>query len=447
VKTSPQTVILAENPVMAIRFCTANFPGVIQVQEDGSFKGHAASIFNQFRHSLLHIFPNVTLFTADQLGSMSADTQQLHGCLGRLQRNESDITYPIVKFPVKAPGLKQSSVLQSSKTVIVSAYNSNAGKLSIDVMDAFQSFSPQLWCLTIITACIITFVLYKIFKYENRQEERSIKQAGAILLANSLKQHSLYSCRSKQTSARLVIFWFAVYSFLILFYFSSMIKTEMVIQKEPETITTYDDVLGKSIRPLWARQTDDSEQFMRAAAGTKEARVWELANRLGLNNSFLHSDKDVERVIFDIMGRKSVWLAQSWMAVMFLTNFCPFIRAKDMFPNTNSLWKPDESTRETLMGLLYSANMDPVQGKKYYQLTQMMLEMGHSQISLKMIEFVASPYTGSRGERECLANRVIFPDQELHAVELPHYSRLFLVCSSLLLLLHFLLLFEHVLRA
>ena len=105
-------------------------------------------------------------------------------------------------------------------------------------------------------------------------------QALVVATANIMKQHTSYNIREQLLRRQLVLLLFAVFSFLIMFYFSSMIKTEMVVQRRPETISSYEDLLAKpNIKPLWAKPLNDHWDFMNAGGNTAEGRIWERARK------------------------------------------------------------------------------------------------------------------------------------------------------------------------
>ena len=362
-------------------------------------------------------------------------------------------------FPVPGNGLKHGNTGIASKVVMFSTYNSTAISSDTDVMDAFKSFSHQLWSLTILAAAILTVVVFFIFQVkllilgrsktnrdravqpiDRQRTRRCMHQALVVATANILKQHTSYSFRGNSLWAKIILFLFALFSFLITFYFSSMIKTDMVVQKRPETISSYEDLLAKpNIKPLWTKQLGGHWDFMHANRNTAEGRIWERAKKYGIDSCFLKSLADIQQNIGTISRQEAVWFGSSNFVGAIITNACAFSRTNDISPDVNSWFRSDENARETLTVLMQAAALPPESVTKMNRIIQAEFEHHVLYQALTRMEFSIFPDTGGKSLRDCVANGIIYPDYEIGAVHLPHYSRLWflsgyglLFCLSLL---------------
>jgi hypothetical protein len=225
---------------------------------------------------------------------------------------------------------------------------------------------------------------------------------------------------------------FAVFSFLITFYFSSMIKTEMVVLKDPITITTYAQILERRVRPLFADVINDDADFKYADAGTDAAKIWQLAQTYGIKSCLLSSDADILRVLPDCAVQKAVWLGSLYITDLALKNICPLMRKQGLYNHINPLMTADASAREKIVGLPFSSSMSEWKTRRYLRLTTSFLELGIVIKTIKLMEFQASPFTGSKELMECLSNKIIAPDHEFHPVKATHYKQLFVISSILL---------------
>ena len=239
--------------------CSITLPEVVEVRADQRLDGILATLLYDFIDTFHRPFRNVTITSGGTLGSKRGESGVFDGCMALLMQNQSDVAFPLMKFPSDIPHVMQSSPLLSSKTIIISAYNDTfIDGSETNVMDAFHSFSRGLWTLNIFTAAVFVCILVALFRFRILSLYRTRKPASKsaslihslnILLANILKQHSSYYVRSRKLTGKSVLFLFALFSLLTTFYFSSMIKTEMVVQKEPETITSYAEILDKKVQP------------------------------------------------------------------------------------------------------------------------------------------------------------------------------------------------------
>jgi hypothetical protein len=263
---------------MAIRFCSVLFPQLIEVKEDGSFSGFLKPIWNTYVECLSRKFENVSVTAHGPLGEAAGNSMQLTGCMGRLQRNESDVACPFMEYPIAAPGVRMSTFMLATKTSIVSAYNDLPNESATDVMDAFHSFTPSLWLLVATTALLLTmFVSVSTLSNNKRQRRlsfrsRSISLSIRITMGYMLKQHSRYNY-NRYHYQRLLIAVLTIFSFLVTFYFTSMIKTEMVVQKDPVTVTTYDEILERNVQPAFVEAVNDHADFKYATPGSTADKI------------------------------------------------------------------------------------------------------------------------------------------------------------------------------
>jgi hypothetical protein len=423
---------------MELRVCSVAIPDVLELRADKRIGGILAPLLYDFLDNFRRPFRNVTIISGGNLGSKRGDGGVFDGCMAHLIQNQSDIAFPLVKFPSDIPHVMQSSSLLSSKTVILSAYNNNnfTDGSEANVMDAFHSFSRGLWTLNIFTAAVFVCILVGLFnsrilcvrltkRRKRISKSASLMQSLNILLANILKQHSSYSYCSRRASAKWILFLFALCSFLVIFYFSSMIKTEMVVQNEPETITSYTDILEKRTKPLWLMQLDDHAEFEQADLNTREGKIWILAHDVGIEKCFWKGVANILRGINPIATSEAVWLGPGYLGQAIIRNVCPYLRQNNLHDDRNLLVKSDSTAQEHLMGLLYSEYTHPKVAKKFNQLTQIELEKGFAVKHLRLLEFVVAPEKGGIPLRECMINKILYPDYEIRAMPLHFYQKLF----------------------
>lgn len=438
---------------MAIRFCTLSFPQLIDVRNDESFAGFLAPIYYGITDPVKKAFGNITKFTTSSLGDLSGDPDSLHGldgCMGKLQRNESDFALPFMEYPITVQGIKQSTFMFSKKMAIVSAYNNTPGFGETDVMDAFHSFKKSLWTLTSATALVLTIMalmgtmvsLSSLKQLRRYFRKESISLSVKVAIGNILKQHSAYNYPCKHHYQRIIIGCFAVFSFLMIFFFSSMIKTEMVVRKDPRTITSYDEVIANGVQPLFVEIANEHANFKYANPKSREGRIWLLANKYGLQSCMISSVDNITHVLPYVLRQSAVWMVSEYIGDLFLKNLCPFIRAQGYYNDLNSLIKSDPTAPEKVVGIAYSSSMNLHRNKRFLKVTTAFMEKGLVKAVIKSMEFSVSPDTGSKALRDCLANKIVSSDSEFHTVLLAYYSQLFLISACLIMLILLVLIAE-----
>ena len=108
----------------AVRIChTEDFPMVIEVLPTGQLTG----LFSKFAlegYELLLKGTNATFsFSKNHgFGSRQGDSPNWDGCIGKLQRNESDVLWILARYPLVAENVSEGAILAESGVTFISLY-------------------------------------------------------------------------------------------------------------------------------------------------------------------------------------------------------------------------------------------------------------------------------------------------------------------------------------
>lgn len=423
----------------------------------GTFAPAFETVISIFQHS----FPNLTITVDSKLGDLvDPHINRYDGCVGQLQNNLSDTYIPLNKFPLIAPRIDQGYVILTSSIVIGSGYNNTVVKSIADVMDSFHAFSGGLWWTIAATITFFIYIIFIIlhinylivmragrkFVYVNGRTFPRAKSLACrlsfvlrIMFGALIKQHTSYNIKCQKMVMRMMILLLSIFTFIISLYFSAMIKTEKVVTKMPDTISSYQDIVDRpKVRPVWANAFGDHFEFRDARRGSLRHQIWQQAIAMGVNNSFF--DFDINRIhelALDCTHGRSVWLGPAFFSNLLLTNAC----AMDLFPGMNAWIRSDTKAEEWLFGLMKSSFMPNQDSRLLDRVAQEAFEHRLMDRALKQLDFIfANQGRGSRRVRECMANRIIIDDNEVMTYEVHHYRRLIgetaacLVFASLILI-------------
>ena len=413
---------------------------------------------------------NYTVVREPGYGTMiDKETQQYDGCIGSMQKNESDfmLIVEMLTIPVVGPNLTHTVVDGFGRMGIVSAYN----KTNIDdgsrtqVLDMVFSFSPGLWILLAFSIITLFMLLHaaivvmgeglyakyasrmwatrRILVSGKRKRRRSASKSGWIVVACILKHNS--SCSSCDVNFGPISILYTIitlFCFFAGFYLTSMIKTDMVVVKPPITVTTYDEVIQLGRRPAWIRHTTEKSEFEHAAIGSKEKRIWDIAVSNGLSDHLIESTGgSVMRHAADVGRLREVMFLYRQVGV----NFAPYIgcansRTNEVMTNANVLYRHDPSAPETLKGNIDNHLVSSQVSKKRNKRIQWTFEAGLFDVTLERftdISFLVPPTQAVKYFRsidECSSNVVTIPYPELRPVDPFHFLSLFIVTCIMLLL-------------
>ena len=292
----------AELAVMSlIRTCFTDVPGILTAsgRQDRRFDGVLASLVNIHAEGAGKHW-NMSLVPEKIIGTLRDPvTGSFDGCMGNLQRNESDVGFVLISSPVHGPNITQGFPLGASQIFMLSSYKPVAQIVDTDIMYAFNSFSKDVWFVialfvTALLALLLisSMVTSRVTKWNKmcrkRRRVRVLTRGRPsnpiMFLGSRLLRQSAY--RSAPTPLIIV----TIFCFLIHLYFTSLIKTELSIIRKPVTVNTYDDVLREEkLLPVWFGAFPHYALFKYAPSGSIQRRIWEKAIKMskGDEDAFL----------------------------------------------------------------------------------------------------------------------------------------------------------------
>ena len=345
---------------MLLRTCVVESPSILTVGEGGKrLAGAFAPAAQLMLDCFARGFANVTLQASHRLGDRQAlegsehsdDPEEIRydGCLGRLQDNSSDTFLPVIDFPILGKNLRHSPATLPVRVMIATAYNVSQVQDKTDVMDAFLAFSLKSRVLILASLVIVTLLLSFMMRFtalfrstgnphllrwtraSRRRLLRLIRRTAEMVIGMLVKQHSSYHVKTRRHGIRLMVAVTATLAFMIGTFFSCTIKTEMVVVKPPDTITSYRDILDRpKVHPFWIRQLRDHEEFQSAASDSLEGRIWTRAMERGMNASRIGADSSLMSQADRVIRHEAVWLGVSYLLVPVMRIFCGLLSESDM---------------------------------------------------------------------------------------------------------------------
>ena len=434
---------------MQVRSCVPTFARLTEVSVDGRrITGILSPIYDTIIDLLRRQSVNVSLNAADALGDPAS--RHPEGCLGRLISNESDTISVIAKLPAAATGIRYAYVATTSTTTIVSTYDSDIKEALTDVTEVFYAFSADVYAVVMMLLVLAWLLAFSSLLVTRRRLSQTgcrqcLRTSWKVMLGTSGKQFSSFGYRSRTWRWRACLMICFCLCSTVYFFFASMIKTEKVVLKRPDTVSTYEEVLRSAhVRPVWAKQFSDYQDFESAPKDSEKGRIWQRALHLGLPDSIIPVDFEWTRAVaIDIARHRSVFIGPGYLLPMFVSNVCSMSRQTGFFLHVNAWMKQDPSDCESLLGYLRSAVTSPQVTLVIHRATQSMLEHSLVRQSIKRMHFIMSPDPGTKRQEDCTSNVIVYPDREPSHPNARHYRRLFQVTSSMLTVAGALLILEY----
>lgn len=329
-----------------LRICSpGDLPGSLEY--DGKkFTGAIGYLANEFCHDIVrHENATVSIYSRNEgMGELIDESSgAFDGCLGRLQRNESDMMLREITYPLTATGITQGDMITDSVVQFVSVYRAKPGQTPAQMISSFKSFDLTVWiaCLvTLIAGCLLLIISGWI-----RKMPRSVRRCKRVERPTSPShQYKIYQVATHMSatgsmndpssvSLTILFITMSLFSLLVLFYFGSIIKTELVVVEPPDYYRSYQDLLDHNVSITFIRILDTYAHFKFAPEGSLEKRLWDASiARIGDERVlFEASETDMSLYARSMISRSLVYVTESLWIGMALNELCPVVANQDAF--------------------------------------------------------------------------------------------------------------------
>ena len=404
---------------MKLRLCSVSLGEDLYSKEDG---GEFSPMMERIAGVVSMMFTNYTI-TMNGYGDVVDASGRYNGCFGDLQQNKTDIASQPVNLPVNAVNVTNSECLLSSTTTIFSSYNSTYEDEKTDVMEFFEAFDFCLWM--IVLTAIVVLVCIQVTAIKIRGKRRSAVQWVENLLTSTLlKQFGGINITSIRFSVRFSLLLISIFIFELHFFLTSMIKTDMVVQKAPDTISTYEEMVEHPrSSPAFLEAASTHWEFKDAPKDSLQGKLWKRAEKA--KGTFLEFSMDGFSSLFTgISNKEKVLMVPSFYVRSFRTNFCSSSRGTNSFLDANVWHRTDPEAREYLMGFARSTKTPEKVAKRIDQMSRRLMEHEIFPQVVAMTDYLMFKNGGKPEVQDCMANVILYPDHDLVSVNLSHYSGL-----------------------
>ena len=217
-------------------------------------------------------------------------------CLLSLQRNESDVImfpYAMIGF---LPDVETGPVANEEMIGMLSVYSFESNDNKPGIFGTFQAFSSNVLLLIVCFMFLFHVLMTIIYSLENTRRRYTVHGNRCTwkfifsIFSFFVKQSS--SWPGKETLVKkLTICCLLAFSYFSTFFYSSMIKTDIVTVKTPHVLATYQDILDNpQVKPYIFRVTDEYRTFKSAPNGSIKKRIWEVIVKNGVEKHVLDTN-------------------------------------------------------------------------------------------------------------------------------------------------------------
>lgn len=383
----------------------------------------------------------------DGVGELDPATGEYDGCIGRLQRNESDVLFQLSDYPLNATGVTQGDAgFDATFQYLTFYYPRKSNEVSsTPVESCFKSFDETVWSVCLATL----FILYLLIITRSRTVRklrlnicRTKWEFSRQLLARMSRSHSsstladdlrIRLANSKPTELKesegrrkineyymskllthatrfgsldeprgtfkkIIFLVCSFYSLLVVHYFGSLINTELVTVEPPDIYRSYQDLIDNKVAVAFLKGIK-TELFFES--GPKEKKLWDFSLEKYGRSVIETTMADIQTTIFaarQILFRKMVFITDSIYMPMSLRECCHGLidegrksRFAPIFSidkteeayNAIPIWSQDESAKPVMKSLLFS---DAFRGHPYEHTRKVLRTFFELGLTLEFIE-------------------------------------------------------------
>ena len=264
---------------MVIRLChLADFGGgffQLEDAQEGIFGGWGSYIANGFVNKLKRATNSSVIITTGNKMNQQRN-EMYNGCIGQLERNESDVVLSAVEYPLDNPNIEQGTVLFETGLAFLQEYFFADFKAKdVQMLNTLGSLSKIAHLiLSFLSASILFFLLAeKMIIRRSRGHQR--QQLFTNVLLHCTRLGSI--CDNSSPGYRIMFASLSIFSLLVIQYFYSWINTDLVVVEDPELWFTYDDLIKDEVRPMTVREFNVHWYFKNAHPTSPERKLWDWA--------------------------------------------------------------------------------------------------------------------------------------------------------------------------
>ena len=246
------------------------------------------------------------------------------GCIRMAERNQSDIIMTLADYPAKAQNVSQGFVVTDSVMQYVSIFHATDEQLAAQMLSCFDTFSLDLWFLIILTVGAIYFLKkYKahLFKYSLRRKRNRYYLYKIVTHLTRLGR-----VNSKGLLNKVLFLDLSFASLILVYYFLTMIKTDLVVVKQPDIYKSYDDLIAKNVLLSFYKGVGQENYFKMAPDGSKEKILWNLTmSRTSEDKIMFGLDSSLDILtsnIVNFLNRKEVIALDNILSPIFQVLAC-----------------------------------------------------------------------------------------------------------------------------
>lgn len=253
----------------------------------GKFTGSLSPYFVDLMLSITR-WSNITLQVESLNGKLQKETDESNGpysgCIDLLRTNQSDVMLNPISYPLSAMNLSQDLMGAETAISIISVYfpRDRNSIEAAQILNSFDTLSLLVWtlCFTTMIVSICLLLTRETVVSSLVNTRRAYIQANhrrKVIFYDVATHMTRYGQLTESTGVlrKIIFLVLSLFSFLVIFFMCSFIKTELVVIPPPETLRTYQQLLDHDCGIVFNPGTMIHPLFQSAPKGSLKKRLWD----------------------------------------------------------------------------------------------------------------------------------------------------------------------------
>ena len=390
----------------------------------------------------------------DQAGErIEGSTESYSGCIGLLQKNQTDVVLYLTDYPHPAANISQGLMVTETVEQMITAYHPEMDGIKLLQMErSFSSFRPEVWVLCVIAlVCSISVLVMKELLNNWVKQMIRVKSSPGPLVKRVPGEVIAHMTNHGQLSStaglirKIMFLVLSFFSFLVIFYLCASIKTDLVVIAPPQTVRSYQELMDTGGGVFFLAGSDHHLSFKFAPQGSIKKKLWDFSvAKYKLKNvlfSYGQSELRTGKMIMKlIVSRKLAFICDSGISLIFMRAYCDLALNMDKFRaaadilnlpkesgNVMPIASKEENARVTRKGFILNG-IKTAALKRLEHTLRRALEAGLLDFIIKLVNsfnLAATPLdvygTGNAttgNMEQCISNVLVMPDSDFEKMSL-----------------------------
>lgn len=278
---------------MVTRFChPSDFSQFFKVKSDHSneFEGVFGDLFNSIIPPFLRkLNSTVVINFGHGLGEATDHSGSYDGCLGLLQRNQSDVLLRLADYPTDCDHIIQGDIFLDTRLMFSQLYHQNKKDRKFQILSAIKSLNDVLpYILFYFICAVVVLKCARVIIKMNKSPQVYFTFGSQIQMNKVTNQTTLNvfahafrfgALRAKRVHSRMIFLSLSIFSLVVINIFYSSIKTDLVVVTEPDHWESYEQLMRDRVTPIFIKEMETARYFKSAEAGSPEYKLWQYTVR------------------------------------------------------------------------------------------------------------------------------------------------------------------------